>query len=261
MCDRIISFASIPNARDLGGLTTTRGQRIRRGLLLRSASLCGAAEQDIRALENHYHLKKIIDLRTGMERQEKPDAAVPGAEYCPIPVFDVRMAGISHENRDFQLSDIPPMEALYRNMVADPDCRKNLGRAAVAVMEQNFSSGAVLWHCTEGKDRCGLLAAVLLLALEVDQQTILQDYLLTNVVNGPKAEIYAQKLLASGMPEGDAEKVRDIFLAREAYLLSTLAEIDRCWQDRFAFLTQGLGIPEALILSFRSQVLTGTPIL
>ena len=92
MCDRIISFASIPNARDLGGLTTTRGQRIRRGLLLRSASLHGAAEPDIRTLKDHYHLKKVIDLRTEMERQEKPveiEAAVLGALMLEKDAFSL----------------------------------------------------------------------------------------------------------------------------------------------------------------------------
>ena len=51
-------------------------------------------------------------------------------------------------------------------------------------MEHDFSKGCVLWHCTEGKDRCGLLSAVLLLALGVERSTILEDYLLTNHVNG-----------------------------------------------------------------------------
>ena len=64
---------------------------------------------------------------------------------------------------------------IEQNEMPDLSCRENLGKAARCVMEHDFSKGCVLWHCTEGKDRCGLLSAVLLLALGVERSTIMED--------------------------------------------------------------------------------------
>lgn len=159
MYDRSIGFEKIQNARDLGGLHTADGRIIASGLLIRSANLAKATEADRKILREEYHLAKIIDLRTEIERGEKPDATMDAVEYLAIPIFEAGAAGISHEKRNGStqlLAILPKMEPLYREMVTDPSCRENLGRAARCVMEHDFSKGSVLWHCTEGKDRCGL---------------------------------------------------------------------------------------------------------
>lgn len=70
MRDRRIYFEKIQNIRDLGGLKTMDGQSIASGLLLRSANLSGATDSDIKKLTETYHLAKIIDLRTSMEKEE-----------------------------------------------------------------------------------------------------------------------------------------------------------------------------------------------
>lgn len=80
--------------RDLGGLKTADGPTIASGLLLRSANLAEATEEDRKVLREKYHLAKIIDLRTETERRERPDV-----EYIPIPIFDERAAGITHEKK------------------------------------------------------------------------------------------------------------------------------------------------------------------
>lgn len=255
MSDRKISFEKIQNARDLGGLVNTEGQVISKGLLIRSAGLFEASPADIHRLRTAYRLKKIIDLRTETERQEKPDAAVWGAEYCHMPVFDKSVAGISHEKANDILKAIPALDELYRMMVTDADCLRNLGRAAAAVMEQDFSGGSVLWHCTEGKDRCGLLSAVLLMALKVDRKQITEDYLLTNDVNRPKARGFYQKMLSIGKTKQEAEVVRDLFLAKESYLRSAFDGIDEHYQDSETFLMEALSIPEKTITLFRKRVL------
>ena len=258
MNSRSIPFEKISNARDLGGLRTAQGHVIAPGHLLRSANLAGATEADRRLLQERYRLAKIIDLRTQAERDEKPDAVIEDSENLPIPIFDVATAGISHERENRQeqlLAVVPKMGQLYRKMVTDPACREQLGIAARCVMGHDFSEGGVLWHCTEGKDRCGLLSAVLLTALGVDRGTITQDYLLTNEVNGPKAEMYYQGMLSDGNTEAEAAVVRDIFLAREEYLNEAFSAIDELYQDDTAFLHEGLHIPQGLIQQFRDSVL------
>lgn len=258
MNSRRIEFENIKNARDLGGLYTEDGHMINSGLLIRSANLAGASEADLKVLQKKYRLSKIIDLRTDTERRQMPDMIPEYAMLRPIPVFDERVAGISHEKGagEKQLQEmIPKMETLYHMMMTKDFCRKNLGRAAEEVMEHDYTQGSVLWHCTEGKDRCGLLTAVLLLALGVDRRQIMEDYLLTNEVNGPKAEMYYQKLLAAGRAEAEAEMVKQMFLAKETYLNEAFSVIDRQYSSVNDFLCDGLNIPKEAVERFRMYVL------
>ena len=73
-------------------------------------------------------------------------------------------------------------------------------------MEHDFSKGGVLWHCTEGKDRCGLLSAVLLSALGIEYGTIMEDYMLTNEINKVKVEKYYQMILLAGKTETETKR-------------------------------------------------------
>lgn len=258
MNDRIISFEKIPNARDMGGLRTAKGRITSSGFMIRSANLSNATEADIDVLREKYRLAKIIDLRTEVERNEMPDASIASADYLPIPIFDSAIAGISHEKQNDSeelLVTVPKMEQMYFKMVTDPQCLKNLGKAASCVMEHDFSGGSVLWHCTEGKDRCGLLSAVLLLALGAERSTVTEDYLLTNLVNAPKAEGYFQMMLAAGKTKAEAETIRDIFLAKEEYLNAALSAIDAQYKSTDAFLHDGLNITQKTIEKFKGSVL------
>ena len=256
--NRSIAFEKISNARDLGGLPTAQGRMITSGLLIRSANLSQPTEADKKVLREKYHLSKIIDLRTETERNQMPDAPIAAVEYLSIPIFDSSVAGISHEKMSSYeqiFAVMPKMEQLYGTMVTDPSCRENLGKAAMCVMEHDFSKGSVLWHCTEGKDRCGLLSAVLLLALGVERSTIMEDYLLTNRVNAAKAEKYYQMILASGKSETQAETIRDIFLAKEEYLNAAFSAIDAQYENTDTFLLEGLHIPQEIMESFQNSVL------
>ena len=258
MNDRNISFEKISNARDMGGLHTAQGCIISSGLLIRSANLSNATEADRNVLREKYHLSKLLDLRTEMECNEMPDVSIAAADYLSIPIFDKSVAGISHEKRSSGeqiLAVLPNMGQLYCKMVTDPSCRENLGRAARCVMEHDFSKGSVLWHCTEGKDRCGLLSVVLLLALGAERSTIMEDYLLTNRVNAAKSERYYQMVLSAGKTEMEAETIRDIFLAKEEYLNAAFSAMDAQYENTGAFLRDGLNIPQKLIDWFQSNVL------
>lgn len=258
MDNRWLNFESIANARDLGGLKTLEGHTITSGLLLRSANLANASRGDMETLQREYRLSKIIDLKTSAEREERPDASIPGVAVRHIPVFSEQLAGISHEKGTdaSQLQKlIPKLDGLYRLMVTNESCRRSLGLAAACVMEHDFTGGNVLWHCTEGKDRCGLLTVILLSALRVDRQQIREDYLLTNEVNRPKAEMYYKQVLAAGRPTNEAEMVRDVFLARESYLDAAFSAIDEHYPDMVSFLRDGLYIPEGAIEKFRISVL------
>ena len=98
------------------------------------------------------------------------------------------------------------------------------------------------------------LSAILLLALGADRNTIMEDYLLTNQVNGPKSEKYYQMMLAAGKAETEAEVVRNIFLAKEEYLNMAFEAIDAQYENTDTFLREGVHIPENLIEQFQKNV-------
>lgn len=293
---RIITFEKIQNCREFGGLVTCDGKYIRREKLLRSANLSEATEEDIIKLKEFYNLKKIIDLRTTLEKEQKPDVKIEGVEYIHTPIFDEIKLGISHEkeadsdisnmnvydisagtgndrnankgishgmsddrNIDKSMSagkNMPDMKDLYKQVVRDDECRKNLSRVLQIIMQHDYDTGSVLWHCTEGKDRCGLVAAFILSILTVDKNTILEDYLLTNEVNEPKAEMYYNRIIESGKPEAYALAIKNAFLAKEEYFNAAFDVVEKEYGGVTAYICDGLNIPEGMIEKFRNKMRT-----
>ena len=256
--DRKIYFEKIGNCRDLGGIETSCGSKIRSGMLIRSAHLAKATDADVRKLREDYHLIKVVDLRTNSESMQKPDVRLDRVSFVSIPIFDETLAGISHEKEaDAALAKgtVPEMKNLYHMMATNEICRRNLGRAVQTIMEHDFTTGSILWHCTEGKARCGFVSAMLLMALFVDRTQIIRDYLLTNEVNEQKAEMYYQKILAAGQGETIATAIKDAFLAKESYMNEVFSVIDAQYQDEETYLVNGLNIPSETICRFREKVL------
>ena len=253
--NRVIIFEGISNARDLGGLKTRNGKKIRTRALLRSAKLSSANHRDEQKLKDEYHLKKIIDLRTPVERMEKPDAFISGAEYLPLPVFKSAAAGISHEEEEKLLEEAGGLSHFYYYMVTDEDCRINFSEILKTIFSFPYEQGSILWHCTEGKDRCGLVSAFVLLALGVDLDEVRKDYDLTNLVNEKKAQKYYEEIINDGGPLEKAEYVRDMYLAKPEYLETSINAIINGYRDFDTYFEKGLYLDPKLIEYFRKNIL------
>ena len=228
----------IQNKRDLGGIRTASGQVIKPGMLIRSAQLAQAEEQDLIGIST------VIDLRTPGERQGEPDQ-VHGCEYLPLPIFEDRTVGVSHE-QDAAYQGIPEMSKAYR-MIAE-QCAPAFRRVLLTIMAHDFTTGAVLWHCTEGKDRCGITTALVLEALGVERTIIMEDYLKTNLINLPKAARIREQLIPSH-GEAFADRIYQAYIADEKYLQ---AAWDAMGKD---YLRDTLKIDDSAIQSFRRTIL------
>jgi protein-tyrosine phosphatase len=104
----------------------------------------------------------------------------------------------------------------------------------------------VLIHCAVGKDRTGVAAALILSALGVDRDTIMEDYLLTNQFLPVDQEL--QRLLARYAQSGTApaaEIMRPVLEARESYLTAAFAAIDEHFGSTSTYLREGLGLGES----------------
>lgn len=185
---------------------------------IRSAHLHDMTEKDARVLIKEYNLKTVIDLRTETEKDEQPDRVMEDVGYFHIPLFDEAKAGISHEKDTQRMSmKLPDMADLYRDIVTDEHSIMQI-RKVMEIIGDNSRSGAVLWHCTEGKDRCGIISAVFLLSKGVGRDIVMRDYLKTNETAEDRSEYYYKAVLEKTGNEDIADKVRNIFLAKKEYM-------------------------------------------
>ncbi|MCM1500619.1 MAG: tyrosine-protein phosphatase [Clostridium sp.] len=230
----VLQFEGIRNARDF----SEYGNR----LCIRAAHLHDMTDGDVEILRNTCHLQTVIDLRTGMEREEAPDRVVDGVCYYSIPLFDEAMIGISHEKNTDSMAGagaVPDMAGLYRDIVTTDSSVEQIKKVMKIILASD-REGAVLWHCTEGKDRCGIISALYMMTLGADDEAIMRDYLKTNETAEKRAEMYYQKALEKSGNEILANKVRNAFLAKSEYMEPILPVLRgmSAWSNRLKFGNQ-----------------------
>lgn len=251
-----IVFEKTENIRDFGGTVCEDGCVICPGKLIRSRHLHNLTPQDISILQKEYHLSKIIDLRTDKEVKDQPDQQVPGARWRQIPLISESTAGITHETAtDHAAAEwmLPDMPTLYRHIVTD-----NFSLAQLAKVFQEIlhtEEGAVLWHCTEGKDRCGIVSALVLTLLGADKATIFEDYLMTNLVSEKRADTFSKLILQKTGDKEKAGAIRKVFLADQAYLQAAFDAIEEQNGSTTAFFIDKLQLKKREIEDFRERYL------
>lgn len=188
----IAGLVGLNNGRDLGGYVTADGQyQVKKGLLLRTAKLADATEADLAVLAS-YGVEKVIDLRMLPERLTKPDQKIPGAKTINISTQTIpNIFAITGEDWLMMLRAIKSgvmdtyMTAMYRQLISDPMAIRGTQKFFKEVLS---ADGAVLWHCTSGKDRTGIEAYLLLCALGVSEDVARAEYLNTNYFMEAKAQ-------------------------------------------------------------------------
>lgn len=229
MFSPISPLQGVPNFRDLGGLETADRRKIKPHKLLRGGHLAQLTPGDRQLLTETYDLKTVIDLRTGKERSQKPDQALPGVENIHCPIFESKEEGITRET----VTEEDPVQtaiAMAKRMEGD-SFNRMCGLYGVLLEEQGIAhyreffrhllaqeEGALLWHCTMGKDRCGTAAVFLETALGVPWETVVEDYLFSNVRIQPLTEQTIQAARAYTDDEALFEQMRILDAADLAFL-------------------------------------------
>ena len=164
------------NFRDLGGFLTREGKAVAWNGLYRSDGLAELSRRDMECFQK-LHIRTIVDLRGLSEQAAMPDKVPEGVVYrsCPMMAEDPTEAG-SAGAQSFARS----LKTGYLAMIRENT--QTVGEAVNAVME-GLERGAVVFHCTAGKDRTGVLAAILLLRLGVDEADIIADYQISHTYN------------------------------------------------------------------------------
>lgn len=239
VAERLLPLQGASNYRDLGGYQTADGRTVKWGKLFRSDELYTLTEADQKYLQNS-GLKLIIDYRTDKERVKKLDPAMPGVDNIRLTIDqDIDLKAIYSGD----LSSLgKPGESLIR-------LNKKLVNTTVeytklfelALDAQNLP---FVQHCTAGKDRTGFGSALLLLALGVPEQVVMEDYLLSNTYR----QEYNEKALQQFKPLLKDANSQEIFQAlldvREEYLQTAFHEIKQQYGSYDNYLEQALGLTD-----------------
>lgn len=250
------------NLRDLGGFSAKDNKVIREGFILRSGSLFNLSKADAKRLER-YGVKLVIDLRAPLEIEEKPDGIIPGAKYIQTPFMTNETMGITHQSGSDPITIVrklrkdknalhammPDMETLYLNMVTNQETQQQIGNALNAVIDSVLANEAVLFHCTEGKDRTGILAAIILNILGVSRNLVLKDYIKTNQSVYPKAVKKGCMVGALTHSFSIGLATYQLYMAQQRHLIKTMSTIRKRYDniDNYAILALGAD-PEKLKL-------------
>lgn len=247
-----VVLQSLPNTRDLGAIPVKDGRHILPRKLLRSGGLYHMSILDQVVLKNEYHLSTVIDFRNRMEREQKPDTILEGVKYYEIPIVDEEAIMISRERdvldiiRNLQGDPDEFMIRQYQNFILDQFSVKQYARFLDLLIHQD--EGAVLWHCSIGKDRVGVGTALLLCALGVSREDVLSDFLKTNACLEGEQE-YMIRLMETKtiVDPGIMDKISCFYRVKEEYLDAVFDAIEQHYGSVDRFLRKALYLtPKAI---------------
>ena len=223
-------FSDALNFRDLGGLKCDDGRNVRHGFFYRGAGLAYFNEDELKEFEK-LKVKTIMDLRSKAESETLPDSDIPGAEYIQHSGMYVKgaedidwspagMKKIGKEAAD-QLDQI---SGYYHNIA--------FGNKAFQIMMEQIREGKlpIYFHCATGKDRTGVGAMILLLALGVKKEEIRKDYLLSNVF---RKDIVEEKLAKEGRKIIEHPELAKLITLMDGVLDQTFDTVMDCILERY----------------------------
>ncbi|MBP1587544.1 MAG: tyrosine-protein phosphatase [Clostridia bacterium] len=263
-----IKIRGTRNLRDLGGLRNSYGETVREHLFIRGSQLSKISGRSAGKISKLVKPATVVDLRTDAEHTERPDKTIPGAAYVHVPLFSEETAGLSHakgqslktiatggHTKAALLEAIPDLENVYPVMATSREAIDGLREALDIIISNARSGKATLYHCTAGKDRTGIVSMLLLHMLDVDYDTIVNEYMLSN--SGARADIikYCPLIFIATGSIRCARKLKEVLKARKRYLDSFIAAASRDFGSIDGFITDALGISPETIESLKEAAL------
>ena len=259
--NQLIGITSAHNARQLGGYRIGK-RSVKDNLLLRTAKISELSEADSVLLCEKYKVQCVYDFRGKEESLSAPDVVPGKARYLSLalsfsggesqttPKFenDEQMIGML-----LQYAEHPSVQAMctgmYDLIFFEESSQEVYRRFFADLLTVNPEEGAVLWHCTQGKDRAGCASAMLLAALGADRELIMADFILSKdyydpMVSQVKTETEAQKTVINTLISANPE----IFGA-------TLDKVDAKYGSLKNYLTECIGVTPEMMKVLRDRYL------
>ncbi len=252
-----VQFERIANFRDLGGHTTHDGRRVAKGRLLRSGHLGAASDDDLAKLES-FGLRRVFDFRTPTDiAQEGADRLTRGTESVLLPMPDPARGNDIRalmENASVdQLDEIfggGKAEAMMRESAAGLVRERREPYALFLKALARVDHVPALFHCSAGKDRAGWAGSVVLLALGVPEDQVVEQYLLSN--RASEEIIERQRQIGNAFWH---DALAPLVGVREEYIQSSFDAVREDWGDFDNYLAKGLGVTDAEREALRENLL------
>jgi protein tyrosine/serine phosphatase len=226
---RRLPVGGTANLRDVGGYATSSGQTVRWKTLLRSDSLHRVDELGLSFL-GALGFRTLLDLRETDERAMAPSALSASVRRVDIPLFTHAGHGELRAGPPVERADLHDLEAVYRMLINDR------GAAIVEVIRELSRPGTLpaIVHCALGKDRTGIVIALVLSLLGVPEDVIVADYAATRLFIGGefKDATIAQKVLAGF----DPDRVDRMLSCDPELIIGALAEVRDSYGTVVAYL-------------------------
>ncbi len=259
--DRHVPLSGQPNFRDLGGYETGDGRRIKWGAVFRSGELSQLSIDDVGKL-GALGIRTVVDLRSPEEVSARGEGRVPpGTRILGTPIASSDM-----------FAKLIPMLLQGDFSQVPPDFLDDVNRALVrnftepyAVLLRALSDRAnrpLVFHCTQGKDRAGLGAALVLSALGVPWETVIEDYLLSNHFRKEENDKMLGMIRGFAASQGGSDseemafsRVEGLLYVKEQSLQAAHAEIIERHGSVETFLTDRLGCSTEGLARLRDELL------
>ena len=227
---RVINMPHITNFRDLGGCPCAEGKVVKSNQFYRCADLSNIEEEDVKILKEK-DVKIIVDLRSRGEKEKSPDKIPYFCDYYHYSGIvtmdeDDSIVGQFSGNMDMKAalmtmvkgnSNFPnPMEYLvecYKTMAEHSDAFK-----ALFELIKKYPDKPIAFHCTAGKDRTGVAAALILLCLGASEETVMEDYLLSNSCRKAENDLVMEAINKYDFGDDALGMIRSMLEVNESFL-------------------------------------------
>ncbi len=239
---RNLSIEGSYNVRDLGGYATGDGQSTRWHTFIRAGNLDKVSAAGSKQLID-YGVKTIIDLRDEWEVESYPNvfAQASDVQYINLPLIGNRLSW--DENWKAASEKYSQLHELYSTYL--DECQPQIGAIMAAIAE---STAGTVFHCHAGKDRTGLIAALVLGAVGVADEAIAADYAQTNDQIAPLVAEWRSYALKHNRDMADFE--RDSASAPQT-MIDTLSHLRARYGGVTAYLA-GCGVTEGQLKQLHS---------
>ena len=256
-----IGLTSAHNARQLGGYIIGDKQ-VKKDVLLRTARLSSLSADDSLLLAEKYKVQRIYDFRSESEIQTSPDIIPGDASHLSLSISfsdnggradykiesDAQMIQMLLENAEHPM--IQAMcEKMYDKIFFEESSHEVYRQFFTDLLTIDPAEGAVLWHCTQGKDRAGCASAMLLAALGADRDLIVADFTLSKHYYDP----HTVKIPTT--TESQQKAISTLISANPAIFEASLDRVEARYGSLANYLTECIGVTSEMMETLREKFL------
>lgn len=247
--ERLVPFNGTMNFRDLGGYQTHDGQTVKWQKIYRSDSLSNLSAMDLHRFKQ-LGITVDCDLRSGYEQQMAPDRINDDIKYVDVHVYPDEGDPDEEVQAPHQVPQGNMLAGIYQHVILNIHSQQMFKRVLAELLVLPDDQ-ALVYHCSAGKDRTGMMSAIILALLGVDDDTIIRDYLLTN-------ELYdfaRSRQLPSDNEMGTLVAKMNLTKGDGPVMRGFLDTINDGWGSMTAFVKEQLGLTDNEIRTLRQRYL------